>query len=93
MRYTLNEEGEPVDKEIFFRAPDTTLPGGPDGMTVDRDGNLFITGPGGILVVNPQGAYLGTISLPLIPSNLTFGPRGKRLFITAQSTLYRVTME
>jgi gluconolactonase len=93
MRYTLNEAGKPVGKEVFFRAPDTTLPGGPDGMTVDRDGNLFVTGPGGILVVNPDGDYLGTISLPLTPSNLTFGPREKRLFITAQSTLYRITME
>ena len=93
MRYTLNELGEPVDKKVFFRAPDPTLPGGPDGMTVDRQGNLFVTGPGGILVVSPEGVCLGTISLPVPASNLVFGPREKKLYITARSTVYRVTME
>jgi len=93
MRYTLSENGEVVDKRVFFRAPDTTLPGGPDGMKVDRNGNLFVTGPGGILVLDSTGTHLGTMSLPIPATNLVFGPREKELFITARSTVYRVKME
>jgi gluconolactonase len=93
MRYTLSENGEVTDKNVFFRATDTTLPGGPDGMKVDRNGNLFVTGPGGILVVDSTGTHLGTISLPIPATNLAFGPREKELFVTARSTVYRIKME
>jgi gluconolactonase len=93
MRYTLNENGEVTDKNVFFRATDTTLPGGPDGMKVDRNGNLFVTGPGGILVVDSTGTHLGTISLPIPATNLVFGPREKEMFVTARSTVYRIKME
>jgi len=93
MRYTLGENGEVVEKQVFYRSPDTSLPGGPDGMKVDRNGNLFVTGPGGILVLDSTGTHLGTISVPIPATNLAFGPREKEIFITARSTVYRVTME
>ena len=93
MRYRLNEAGEVVDKSVFYRAPDTSLPGGPDGMKVDQQGNLFVSGPGGILVLDSTGTHLGTISLPIPATNLAFGPKEKELFVTARSTVYRVTME
>lgn len=93
MRYTLNANGEPVDKKVFFRASDTTLPGGPDGMKVNKAGNLFVTGPGGILVLDSAGTHLGTISLPIPATNLAFGPKERELFVTARSTVYRITME
>ena len=93
MRYRLNAAGEAEDKSVFYRAPDTTLPGGPDGMKVDQLGNLFVSGPGGILVLDSAGTHLGTISIPIPASNLAFGPKEKELFITAKSTLYRVSME
>lgn len=93
MRYRLNEAGEVEDKRVFYRAPDTTLPGGPDGMKVDQQGNLFVTGPGGILVLDSLATHLGTISLPIPATNLAFGPKEKELFVTARSTVYRVTME
>ncbi len=93
MRYRLNAAGEVEDKSIFYRAPDTSLPGGPDGMKVDQLGNLFVTGPGGILVLDTAGTHLGTISLPIPATNLAFGPKEKELFVTARSTVYRITME
>jgi len=93
MRYTLNENGDVTHKGVFYRAPDTSLPGGPDGMKVDRNGNLFVTGPGGILVLDSAGIHLGTISIPIPATNLAFDPRENELFITARSTVYRVTME
>jgi len=93
VRYTLNSDGEPLDKKVFFRAADTSLPGGPDGMKVDRAGNLFVTGPGGILVLDSAGTHLGTISIPIPATNLAFGPRERELYVTARSTLYRISME
>lgn len=93
MRYTLGEKGEVVDKKVFYRAPDTTLPGGPDGMKVDRKGNLFATGPGGILVLDSTGTHLGTIAIPIPATNLAFGPKEKEIFITARSTVYRLSKD
>jgi len=93
MRYRLNEAGQVLARERFFQAQDPGLPGGPDGMKADRNGNLFLTGPGGILVVTPEGEHLGTIGLPEIPSNLAFGPRGKVLYVTAGTMLVRVVLK
>lgn len=93
MRYRLNELGFPVSSEVFYRAEDPSLPGGPDGMKVDRLGNLFLTGPGGILVVSEEGTLLGTIEVPFPPSNLAFGPREKEIYITARTDLYRVVFK
>lgn len=92
MRYSLDEQGEVIEKTIFFTALDTSLPGGPDGMKVDQLGNLFVTGPGGILVVDTAGVHLGTIRVPIPATNLAFGPKEKELFITARSTVYRLQM-
>lgn len=90
MRYTLDGQGEAFEKSIFFTALDTSLPGGPDGMKVDRKGHLFVTGPGGILVIDSTGTHLGTIGIPIPATNLAFGPKEEDLFITARSTLYRL---
>jgi len=93
MRYHLNTQGEVEKREVFYRAGNPTLQGGPDGMEVDRRGNLVVTGPGGILVVDPAGKWLGTIEVPEIPSNLAFSPRDRELYITARSNLYRIVFE
>lgn len=92
MRYTLGGGGEVLEKTIFFTALDTSLPGGPDGMKVDQSGNLFLSGPGGILVVDSVGVHLGTIGLPIPATNMAFGPKEKELYITARSTVYRLEM-
>jgi len=93
MRYTLDEMGRVVEKTIFFSATDTSLPGGPDGMKVDRNGNLFLTGPGGILVVDPEGIHLGTIGIPIPAANLAFGQKEKELYVTARSTVVRIDLK
>lgn len=65
--------------------------GGPDGMKVDRQGNLFVTGPLGIWVWNPEGRHLGTIVLPEGPANLAWGGAGfSTLYITARKSVYRI---
>jgi gluconolactonase len=65
--------------------------GVPDGMRVDESGNLYVTGPKGIWVWNPQGHHLGTIVVPEQSANLTWGDNDYHsLYITASTSLYRI---
>lgn len=64
-------------------------PGLPDGLAVDKKGNLWATGPGGIYVFNPEAKLLGRILTGVNTSNCTFGPDGS-LYITADSMLCRI---
>jgi gluconolactonase len=64
--------------------------GVPDGLRVDADGNLWATGPGGVLVISPAGKHLGTLLTGQATANCTFGEDGSTLFITADSQLLRV---
>lgn len=63
--------------------------GAPDGMKVDINGNLFATGPGGVLVLSPEGRLLGRFHLDRPVSNLAFGADG-RLYMTAKDIVIRV---
>jgi gluconolactonase len=65
-------------------------PGVPDGLKVDRHGNVFCTGPGGVWVCRPDGALLGRIVLPELPANLAWGDDGSVLFLTARTSVYRL---
>lgn len=67
-----------------------SLPGLPDGMTVDRSGHLFATGPGGVHVFAPDGTRLGRISTGERTANCTWGDDGSTLYITADMWLCRV---
>ena len=72
---------------------DIETPEVPDGMKVDVDGNLYVTGAGGIWVVKPDGTHLGTVALPEQPANLAFGATDYRtLFVTAQTGLYSLAV-
>jgi gluconolactonase len=67
--------------------------GNPDGMAVDRDGNLFVTTNSGVQVFSPSGRAWGTIMVPMQPANCAFGEAdGRTLFITARTALYRVRL-
>ncbi len=65
-------------------------PGVPDGLKVDRQGNIFCTGPGGVWVCRPSGDLLGRIILPELPANLAWGEDGSVLFFTARTSVYRL---
>ncbi|MFN2478179.1 MAG: SMP-30/gluconolactonase/LRE family protein [Pseudonocardiaceae bacterium] len=72
--------------------PDTG--GGGDGMAVDDAGNLYVATDAGVQVYKPNGMSWGLISLPEVPSNCTFGGFDRRtLYITAKTSLYRVTLK
>lgn len=63
---------------------------GPDGLKLDMAGNIWMTGPGGIRIITPQGKVLGQIKLPETAANLAFGEDGRTLYITASTSIYRL---
>jgi gluconolactonase len=76
--------------------PETGMPRGGDGLTVDTKGNLYCTQPGvsAIQVISPEGKTLGLIRFPEAPSNCAFGGADmKTLYVTARTSLYTVKME
>ncbi len=67
-------------------------PGLPDGMKVDRAGNLFATGPGGVLIFAPDGTHLGTFATGQKTANCGWGEDGTVLYITADMYLGRIKL-
>jgi gluconolactonase len=93
MAYALSREGGVVAGRLFFDAAPLRGkgPGVPDGLKVDRHGNVFTTGPGGVLVLSPKGEHLGTIVTGVPTANCAFGDAdGATLYITANDKLCRV---
>lgn len=91
MRYELNPNLTVKSKSEFLHAPESDDQGNPDGMKVDVKGNLYCTGPGGLLIFNKEGKYLGIIKLPEIPTNCAFGDADyKTLFITDRKHVYKI---
>ncbi|MEM6703033.1 MAG: SMP-30/gluconolactonase/LRE family protein [Acidobacteriota bacterium] len=93
-RFARSESGafvRPSDDPVFFDATPlvASRPGVPDGLAVDGEGNLWASGPGGILVLSPEGRHLGTLLTERATSNCTFGADGF-LYITADDLLLRV---
>lgn len=78
---------------IFYDFSDVTGkdPGLPDGLKVDRDGNLFATGPGGVYVITPTGKFLGRIYTGKATGNCAWGDDGSVLYITADDCLCRIS--
>jgi len=66
-------------------------PGNTDGMKVDRNGNIYCSGPGGVWIVSPQGRHLGTIVTPDRVANLAFGDADSRtLYLVGGRSLWRI---
>lgn len=64
-----------------------------DGLKVDREGHVFVSGPGGLWVFAPDGRTLGTVRLPELAANMAWGDDdGRTLYLTARTSLYRVRL-
>ncbi len=91
MAYDLDDEGA-SNGRVFYDVNDQTAPGAADGMKVDRAGNLFATGPGGVWIIAPDGTHLGTISTGEVTANVAWGDDGRTLYMTASTGLYRIRL-
>ena len=92
MAFPVNPDGTLGKGRMFadVTAVVDKLPGLPDGMKVDRMGNLWATGPGGIYVFTPEGRLLGRIDTGQRTANCNWGDDGSTLYITADSYLCRI---
>jgi gluconolactonase len=89
--YDVRSDGTLENGRIFGEEKGNKGEGVPDGMRVDRKGNIFVTGPKGIWVWDPQGNHIGTIEMPEQPANLAWGePRYDTLYITATHSVYKL---
>jgi gluconolactonase len=92
--YDVTADGTLANGRIFGEEPGGKGEGVPDGMKVDNNGNLFVTGPKGIWVWDAKGNHLGTIVMPEQPANLNWGDKDYRtLYITATTSVYRLEMK
>ena len=92
--YDVASDGTLSNGRIFGEEPGGKHEGVPDGIKVDKSGNLFVTGPKGIWVWDANGNHLGTIALPEQPANLTWGDKDYRtLYITATTSVYRLELK
>lgn len=94
MAYPVAEDGSLGVGKVFFDATpilkETSFTGLPDGMKIDQYGNLFATGPGGVLVISPTGELLGRIETGVSAANCAWGDDGSTLYITAHTYLCRI---
>ncbi|MDO6439041.1 SMP-30/gluconolactonase/LRE family protein [Cyclobacterium sp. 1_MG-2023] len=94
IKFPINRSGKIGKGKVFFDASELAGEGNPDGIKVDPEGNIFATGPGGVLVFTEKGELLGTIKFPETPANLAFGGQDmKTLFVTARTGLYSIRLK
>jgi gluconolactonase len=87
--YDFEANGEVSNARLFGKEEGSG--GVPDGMKVDVKGNLFVTGPQGIWVWDPDGNRLGTVVVPETPANLAWGDNDyQTLYITAATSVYKL---
>lgn len=94
MAFDRAADGSLGEGRVLFDATQRvgTAPGLPDGLKVDAAGHLFATGPGGVLVLAPDGTHLGTIRPGHATANVAWGDDGSVLFLTADAYLARIRL-
>lgn len=94
LAYDVQPDGMVTNGRVFFDATrwrkDPFF--GPDGLKVDRQGNIFGARPGGLSVIASDGTLLGTIEIGQPTSNVAWGEDGETLFITGGSSVYRLRL-
>jgi gluconolactonase len=94
MAYSLDGEGKITDTQVFYDVTGFvgSEAGLPDGLKVDKRGNIFASGPGGIWIFNDSGKVLGKIKTGQATSNCAFGQGGTALFISADMYVMKVAL-
>ncbi len=92
MAYPLADDGSAAGEgKLFFDCKDLKGPGAPDGLKVDSNGIVFSTGPGGCLIIDPQGKLLGRILCGRPTANVAFGENW--LYLTSDDRILRVPLK
>jgi len=93
----LTEEGTTTNERVIFDATElwekSIAKQRPDGMAINRDGIIFMTGPDGVLVFSPGGKHLGSIKTDKKTSNCTFNEDETVLYVTCDDLVLRVTLK
>ena len=91
--YDLGPKDSLVNGRLLLDVTQETEQGSPDGLKIDKQGNMFATGPGGIWIFNKKLKLIGKIKINGVPtSNVALTPDEKTLFITADMYVLRVKM-
>jgi gluconolactonase len=92
-RFAVNADGTVSGGEVLIDGigdPDDFAGGICDGMKCDEQGNIWVTGPGGVWVVTPDGEHLGTVEVPEHTGNLNWGgPAWDVLYVPSSTSVYR----
>ena len=92
--FDLLENDSVANARIFYNATENakTEKGLPDGLKIDKQGNVFATGPGGVWIFNKVGKLLGKIKISEKTSNCALGDDDKTLYVTADMYVVRINL-
>ncbi len=90
-RYEMQPDGTLKNGKVFFDFSFTEDDEALDGIKVDKEGNLYVSAPGGVWILSGEGKLLGKIVAPERPANMAWGDEdGKTLYLTAHSSVYKI---
>lgn len=93
MSYPVNSDGSVGQGKVLLDCSADKTPGSPDGIRVDKNGNIYGSGPGGVWIISPEGKHLATVKVPEVVSNVAWGDAdGKTLYITGSTSIYRIKL-
>jgi gluconolactonase len=93
MAYDVLTDGSLAKGRVFFDMTDAPGEEALDGMKIDRAGNLYVSGPGGLWILSPSAKLLGIVRGPEVPANFAWGDDdGKTLYMTARTGIYRLRL-
>ncbi|OQP57242.1 gluconolactonase [Niastella vici] len=93
-RYEVQPDGTLKNGKIFFDFSFTEDEEALDGMKVDKEGNLFVSAPGGVWILSNEGTLLGKIVTPERPANMAWGDADRKtLYLTAHTSLYKIRLD
>ena len=92
-RYEVNRDGTVKNGQLFFDFTSFKGEDAIDGIKVDKAGNLYVSAPGGLQILSPEGRLLGTIITPQHVHNMAWGDDdGKTLYLCARTGLYKIRL-
>jgi gluconolactonase len=94
LAFPIDDDGSLGPSRVLWNAAEWlgSGPGNPDGIDVDRAGNLFVAGPGAVYVLASDGTLLGRIVTGVATANCAFGAESSALYVAASTALWKVPL-